>query len=59
MTFILVPINVILVYLLGAFVQWELNAGLWPMDARLMMAFFMAFTFIFSVLGAAQIEATK
>lgn len=59
MSFILIPVSMLFVYLLIAFVQWDLNAGNWSMDARFCAAMFMAvFTFGAASI-AVQVEANK
>lgn len=59
MSFVLIPINVALVYLLGAFVNWSLNAGEWSADGRFCIAMFMALAAFCSAMVAAQVEASR
>jgi hypothetical protein len=59
MSFILVPLATLPVYLLIAFVQWDLNAGNWSMDARFCAAMLMAVFGYGAAVTAAQLEANR
>lgn len=59
MSFIFVPISTLTIYLLVAFVQWDLNAGNWSMDARFCAAMFMAVFTFGAASVAVQVEANK